>query len=266
MINNDPKIKALIYEDVVARLAADRGVSIQEARVIISEMSFSSYCKMLNEAITPPSGQTIGPTSQNSQGPAQKAPQNSQQQPQQSGAKNIKAIWPGQGAPMEVGMTVGLKGPAGAPVPGQVSQVDLSAKGVKVKNPTTGKDEWYNNADIQPFMAQAGAPGQQQQGQQQTTTEDEELGRLLELAGLKEDASGGTSCAGAMGAGTPQPLGGMKRRQATDEEVKDEYTRTEPVKSIIGDTKPNQNIGQLSARLAASGKKTASRQNNGLRK
>lgn len=259
MINNDPKIKALIYEDVVARLASERNISVSDARTIISEMSFSTYCKLIEAAtITPPSGQTIapGPQSQQSQ-----APQQNQQQ-KQSGANNIKAIWPGQGAPMEVGMTVGLKGPNGAPIPGQISKVDLAAKGVMVKNPTTGKDEWFNDSDIQPFMAQANTPGQQQQ---QPTTEDDGLGRLLELAGIKEDASGGASCAGGI-AVAPTALGGVKRRQATDEELKQEYTRKEAPKTIVGDTKPNQNIGQLSATLAANGAKTASRKNNGFKR
>ena len=226
--------------------------------------SFREYVSEAGAMITPPSGQTIAPSGSSGTGdPSQAAP----------GPSNVKSIWPGKGSPVEVGMTVGLKGPNGLPVAGQVSQVDMSAKGVKVKNPTTGQDEWANIDTLQPYMAQ-GQQGTQpnqstQQAQQntvQTTTEDADLMRLKELAGIKENCSAGATGAGAI-AVAPTAMGKMKRRQETDEAMlKKEYTPKEAAKTIVGDTKPNQASGQLSANLAATGIKTASRANNGRKR
>lgn len=211
-------------------------------------MSFSEYHK-LSEAganITPPSGQTISPS-----GPSQQKAPAAQNGPQQT-----KSVWPGKGAPVEVGMTVGLKGPNGLPVPGTVSQVDASAKGVKVRNPTTGQEEWSNMDTLEPFMAQQGSGNQSQQI---------DLQRLQELAGIKENCSGGATGAGAI-AIAPAPTGKVKRRQETSEQAPVEYTPKEAPKTIVGDTKPNQASGKLSADLAARGKKTASRINNGRKR
>jgi hypothetical protein len=224
--------------------------------------SFREYVAEAGAMITPPSGQTIAPTGSSGSG------SNSTAAP---GGSNVKSIWPGNGAPVEVGMTVGLKGPNGMPVPGQVSQVDMGAKGVKVKNPTTGQDEWANIDTLQPFMAQGGQQGTQpnqpaQQQTTQTTTEDADLIRLKELAGIRENCSAGATGAGAI-AIAPAAMGKVKRRQETDEAMlKKEYTPKESAKTIIGDTKPNQASGQLSANLAATGIKTASRSNNGRKR
>jgi len=261
MINNDLKINALKYGDIVQQLANSRCIHISEARQLIADMSFSEYCA-LAETITPPSGQTIGPT-----GPTT-APTNSGQAtkvPTQN-SSNVKAIWPGKGAPVEVGMTVGVKGPNGVPVPGTISQVDQSAKGVKIKNPTTGQDEWANMDALEPFMAQAGQPGQvPAPGQQATTEDDRQLSRLRELAGIKEMCSSGATGAGSI-AIVAQPMGGIKRRQPTEEQFKKEYERKEAPKTIVGDTKPHQASGELSSNLAVRGKKTASRSNNGFKR
>jgi hypothetical protein len=146
----------LIYGDIIKRIAEQRDVGEHEARNILSQLSFRKYNEIVIEAtptaIVPPSGQAVGPSAVNQQSQAPKS---------KDAPTNVKAIWPGAGAPVEVGMTVGLTGPAGVPVPGAVSQVDLSAKGVKVKNPTTGQDEWRNIDELEPFMAgsQNGAPG-----------------------------------------------------------------------------------------------------------
>ena len=45
-----------------------------------------------------------------------------------------------------------------------------------------------------------------------------------------------------------------------------EYVPKEAAKTIVGDTKPNQASGELSATLAANGKRTASRINNGIKR
>jgi len=253
MIKNDHIIQSIAYGDAVRKLAELRGIGLTEARQEISRMGFKEYHTFVNEAganITPPSGNPLGPTTP--QGQAQKAPAASK------GPQQIKSIWPGQGAPVEVGMTVGLKDPKGLPVPGQVSQVDMSANGVKVKNPTTGKDEWMNTDELQPFMAQQ-EPGTPEPGEQQ------DLQRLRELAGIQENCSGGATGAGAI-AIAPAPLGRMKKREPAEEALKKEYTPREAAKTIIGDTKPNQASGELSATLAANGRKTASRINNGIKR
>jgi hypothetical protein len=265
--------KVIFFNEIVSKVMEAHNLSFDLAKEKVLGLSFTEYHKLvetvnLGEAITPPSGQTIGPT-----GPGTGTPTNTSQAanaPQQNA--NMKSIWPGKGAPVEVGMTVGTKGPNGMPVPGQISQVDMGAKGVKIKNPTTGQDEWTNMDDLEPFMAN-GQPGNTQPaaaGQDSSTVatameEAKQLARLRELSGIKENCSAGATGAGSI-AIAPAALGGMKKRQATDEEVKKEYTPKEAPKTIVGDTKPNQASGELSSTLAANGKKTASRFNNGYKK
>lgn len=213
-----------------------------------------TFKQYVQEAIPAPSGQTIAPTGTTGTN-------------QQSSGLNGGGAksWPGKGSPLEVGMTVGLKGPNGLPVPGQISQVDAAAKGVKVKNPTTGQDEWMNNDTLMPFMTNGQQPPITDQGIQQPSIQENDLQRLRELAGIKENCSAGATGAGSIAIANV-PMGGMKKRQHTEEDLKKEYTRTGPPKTIIGDTKPAQASGELSATLAANGKKTASRKNAGMRK
>ena len=252
------KLKSLA---VAMILADNRNIGLEEATTQLSNMSFKEYHNILegNTTIVPPSGNTIDPSTAPASNTTQAA-----NGPQQA-PSNVKSIWPGAGAPVEVGMTVGLKGPNGVPVPGQVSQVDMAAKGVKVKNPTTGQEEWANLNALEPFAANTqpnpGAPATTQP----TTEEASDLKRLRELAGIKENCSAGATGAGAI-AVAPAATGAMKRRQATDEQLKKEYTPKEAPKTIVGDTKPFQASGQLSATLAANGKKTASRINNGRKR
>ena len=107
-----------------------------------------------------------------------------------------------------------------------------------------------------------------QQGQQPPPVAESEfhseLSRLRELAGISEDASCGATGAGAI-AMAPSSMGKVKRRQPVDEVQAKEYTPG-PQKTVVGDTKPNQASGELSATLAANGKKTASRINNGFKR
>lgn len=246
-------VDSIINEDMIKKLADIRCIEISEAREIFSNLSFSEYCK-LSEAsadITPPSGQQIGPTVNAPSSPV----------------TGIKSVWPGKGTPVNVGMTVGLKGPSGLPVPGQVSQVDLSANGVKVKNPTTGQDEWTNMDSLEPYVAnqQQQATTQQASSQPQVTAEEQHLRRLQELAGISENCSAGATGAGAI-AIAPTSLGSVQKRRPTEEGIDKEYTPKEAPKTIIGDTKPSQASGELSATLAANGKKTAARKNNGFKK
>jgi hypothetical protein len=264
MMKDDKIIRSLMYGDIVKQIANEKNIGLTEARLLLSQMSFTQYHNLVEASadITPPSGNPLGPTS----GSQQKTGQ------AQTGPSQVKAIWPGKGAPVEIGMTVGLKGPNGLPIPGQVSQVDMNSKGVKIKNPTTGQDEWRNTDELEPFMA-SGQPGQQGQNIQpgtqpgtQPTVEDAQLNRLRELAGIKENCSAGATGAGGI-AVAPMPMGTVKRRQETDEQAPPkEYTPRGPAKTIVGDTKPHQASGELSANLAARGKKTASRKNNGFKK
>lgn len=306
MIKNDPKIVSLMYGNMVEDLMKSNDIGIDEARKMISEMSFLEYrnaleatlvqpsndfstvkatypnpsqvqqtaelepgedeqMTMKKEDITPPSGDTIGPSSSGT---------NTGNQTTSSGTSapaGVTSLWPGHGAPVSVGMTVGLKGPEGLPVPGQITQVDNGAKGAKVRNPTTGQEEWANLSNLQPYMAQGGkqsqpaAPAQPNLNQQMTTEDDEMLLRLRELAGIKETCSAGATGAGSI-AIAPSAMGNIKRRSYPVTELKTEYTPKEAAKTIIGDTKPNQASGELSANLAASGKSTASRINNGRKR
>lgn len=258
MLRNNPQIVQLMYGDTVNKLVDIKGITLQEARQEISKMSFSQYLSLLEASadITPPSGQKISPA-----GPSA-SPTATTQGPQKAPSK-AQVMWNGPGSPIEQGMTVGLKGPNGLPVAGEITQVDQTANGVKVKNPTTGQEEWHGNDDLQPFAGGNTVPGATNQaaGLRQMA---EDLKRMKQLAGISEDASGGASCAGGI-ATAPAAMGNVKRRQSVEEGPSEEYT-PDVAKTVAGDTKPNQASGRLSANLAARGKKTASRTNNGFRK
>lgn len=257
MIKNDLIINSMAHGYSVENIAENRGIDVADARKVLTSMSFKQFLEEAN--ITPPSGQTIGPSANNTQPSAQPGTQ--------TPAPNGKPMWAGKGAPVQTGMTVGLKGPDGLPVPGEVAQVDTSSKGVKVKNPTTGQTEWQNMDALEPFLAQGQAGGlPAQQPNQQATAEDAQLRRLKELAGVAENCSAGATGAGGIAVANTS-MGSMNRRQPTEETaLKKEYTPKGPPKTIIGDTKPNQATGQLSANLAATGMKSAGRANNGFKR
>ena len=260
--------KIALFNELIRNVMENENLDWNSAKEKVYGMTFADYHNLI-EGITPPSGQTIGPT-----GPSN-TPNTSQAASSPSQVTNgAKSIWPGKGAPVEQGMTVGLKGPNGVPVPGEISQVDLGAKGVKVKNPTTGQEEWTNIDALEPFQANTGGsgapPGNQPTATNSatitTTTEhSQQLSRLRELAGIKENCSAGATGAGSI-AIAPAAMGGIKKRQPTDEELKKEYVPKEAAKTIVGDTKPNQASGELSSNLAIRGKKTASRTNNGFKR
>ncbi len=267
MLSNNSKITELMYESPAAIYARLNGVTLNEAEDKVKTLSFAEYHSLVEASadITPPSGKTIAPTSFRSSAAGQ-GQDTVQSTSSPSSTSNIKASWPGGDAPIEQGMTVGLKGPNNVPVPGEVTQVDGPARGVKVKNPTTGQEEWYSNDDINPFMANGTAPQTPATAPQQPqVAEDLELSRMLHLAGIKENCSGGATGAGAI-AIAPAAMGSMKKRQGVDEAPAKEYTPKEPAKTIVGDTKPHQASGELSANLAVRGKKTASRTNNGFKR
>jgi hypothetical protein len=261
MLTNNPDIHDIAYGSTIDKISEINGISIQESKEKLSKMTFTEYVTLLEIGanITPPSGQPIGTTGTTGT--------NTPSANGQSVAGNVKAIWPGKGAPVEVGMTVGLKDTSGLPIPGEVSHVDMAAKGAKIKNPKTGKEEWVNLDTLQPFMAQGNQVTQPQQtaSTQPTVQEDKDIQRLRTLAGIAENCSAGATGVGAI-AMAPTSMGKVQKREKTEEEHKVEYTPKGPAKSIIGDTKPFQATGKLSADLAANGKKTASRANNGFKK
>jgi hypothetical protein len=254
--------------------ARDRQATIQntdqpgQSGVIQSGNKGMMQGGLKQEDITPPSGDTITPSSTAGAGTNQTSASG------QDAPGGATSLWPGHGAPVQVGMTVGLKGPSGLPVPGQITQVDNGAKGAKIKNPTTGQEEWANLKNLQPYMAGGGKqalpaaptqPNLTNPGAQMTAEDNEALGRMRQLAGIQETCSAGATGAGAI-ATAPMAMGTIKRRPQAIDELKTEYRQKEPAKTIIGDTKPNQASGKLSADLAATGKPAAGRTNAGRRR
>ncbi len=258
MLNN-PDINDLMYESAINKLAKLNNISILESKKLIASMSFIQYYNLLEAGsnIVPPSGQTIGPSAAQ---PAQQSPQNRQQNTQVNTRQQNTQMnatqpiqqnsWKGTGNPIQQGMTVGLNSQDGQPSSGQITQIDNSSGSVKVKDSTTGQENWYKNEDLQP-------------GDQQASQVAEDLKRMKHLAGIKENCSSGTTGAGSV-AVAPMAMGNIKKRQDIEEGPSDEYTPT-TAKTVVGDTKPSQASGRLSANLAARGKKTASRKNNGIK-
>jgi hypothetical protein len=226
---------------MVHKIAQERCIGLTEARLLISQMSFKQY-RDLSEAsadIVPPSGKPLSPTGPGGAPPAAANPPGQQSQPAAT---------------------------APAPAAPATPQGKADPRGVQVRNPVTGKMEW-----MQPSNAMAGkVPGQPAQpgmppASAQQMAEDKDLARMRQLAGIKEDGSCGGTGAGAI-AIAPMPMGGVKRRQPTNEQQPKEYTAKEAPKTIVGDTKPGQASGELSANLAVRGKKSASRIHNGFKK
>lgn len=239
MIFNDRVINQMIDGDVLQLIAETHGVDDAQARNILSKMSFLEHMR-LREAITPPSGLKVGTP------PTANKPQANGTTNKPAGTKPDAKMWNNPNAPITPGMTVGVNSDNGDTTPMQVSQVDQNASGVKVKDPVTGKETWYNKEQLATL------------GVNETDAQaDEQLERILELAGVKETASAGATSAGAI-ASAPSPSKGT-RRHTEETALQPEHTRKTPYKTIIGDTKPSQASGQLSANLAASGKRTANR-------
>lgn len=232
-IVDDKQIARMKHGDIMEQIAAHRGVSVDEARKILPQLSFSQYMEITEAGIVPPSGNPVG-----------------SQQPTKPPGVPPKPKWPGNGAPVEKGMMVDVPDDKGVPSPGEVVQVDASAKGIKVKNPITGQLEWQNLDSLTANQST------------QVTEHDRDLSRLRTLAGIGESMTSGATGAGSI-AVSPVSVGKMQTRETA---LKKEYTSKGPAQTIIGDTKPSQASGELSANLAASGKKTASRTNNGFRK
>ena len=238
MILNDSQIDMMINGNILDTIAERHGVDAVQARSILSEMSFLEYMSLTENTVTPPSGQQVGSKSSGT-GTTSTAPNNK--------------MWANPNTPITAGMTVGVKDPKGQVMPMQVSQVDQNASGVKVRDMTTGKEEWYNKEQL---VTMGMTTENDDNG---VTGEDEaELTRILELAGISEMSSAGSSCAGAIATG-PTAMGATRKRSQESVSLDNEHKRETPYKSIIGDTKPAQASGQLSANLAASGKPTARR-------
>ena len=266
MLSNNSKIKELLYENAVSKLASIRKISLSESARAISVMSFSDYLSLLEATadIIPPSGQQVG------QQPNVVSAATTPTQPQLTtppSQKTVQVVPQVQGEEQEDEVTEDTSAfsntynrgdkvdtPLGTGTIVDVSpDVNVSCKvHVKLDDPSrAGEDGKYK--DTYTFTTDM-----------LTRMQSPEIARMKQLAGIKEDSSAGASCAGAI-ATVATPLKGVQRRQPVDESPKQEYTPT-VAKTIIGDTKPNQATGKLSANLAAAGKKTASRNKNGLRR
>jgi hypothetical protein len=253
MIKDDLKIQDLMYGNAVKKLADMHNIGLTEARLMLSQMSFKEYSK-LSEAsagLTPPSGSAIGPSVTGTQpSPVQQSMQKSTQ-PANGPKPGQPNLWSGKG-PMVAGSTVGVRGPDGNVIPGEVQKVNDATKGVTIIDPQTGQPQDYNMEDIVGLGAE----------NQQPTMEDVDLARLLHLAGIKEDCSAGATGAGGI-AVAAKPMGKVQRRADPIEEGPSLEHPEIGTETIAGDTKPSQASGRLSANLAVRGKNTASRRNNG---
>ncbi len=267
------KIKTLAASLI---LSETKGITVEEAMSELSKLSFKEYYNLIEAgtSIVPPSGQPIG-----TQNPASR-PATNQPTRQQPG----QPIRPGQQQQMQPGqqqqMQPGQPPIPGAPPvpgqqpmqPGQQQQMQPGQPPIPGAPPVPGQQPMQPGQQP-PVPGAPLAPGQQPPvpgaplapGQQQPTEEEVHLARLRELAGIRENCSAGATGASAI-AIAPAVMGSVKRRQSTDEELKKEYTAKEAPKTIVGDTKPAQASGQLSANLAASGMKSASRINNGRKR
>ena len=226
--------------------------------------TFLEYYQALNppideETIVPPSGKTIGPSAPApapapTAAPAPKPANQPSTTSQPSAEKQpgtAAPVWSGQGN-IEKGMTVNLE-IDGKSMPQKVVNVDTFKQSVEVEDPTKpGKTTVYNQRDIKP--GQAGLE------------ESQELLRLRQLAGINESASAGATGAGNIAVAMSETGSMIRRRTTTEQRWAKEYTPSGPAKTIVGDTKPGQASGELSANLAANKKPTASRTNNGRKK
>lgn len=247
MIKNDKFINSLLYDDVVKVICERDNLSETDARAKLSSMSFSEYCHLIEQPITPPSGQALGPST-----PKQTTTTPQIDTMKSDDEKETVVGWSGVG-PITPGITVGLQHDTNKVIPGKVEKVDNATKTVTVLNPTTNKTEVYSNTDprIQKFMAKK---------EVEQTTED--LKRLKHLAGIVETSSAGAVSAGNIAVAVKELDNNgelIRRRSKTEEKWSKEYKGLPGNKTIVGDTKPNQAIGELSANLVANNKVSAAR-------
>jgi hypothetical protein len=255
MIKNDPVIQNMLYGNILKKISEEQNASPEQARKIFGNMTFLEYIQKQTpelvgeQTITPPSGQAIGPTS--APAPTSTTNQQAEKQP-----KPAPKTWSGTG-PLQQGMMVSVKNmpdQAGKPpMPMSVTKFDQATGQVEVEDPTRpGQKTSYNIKDIGTYTA--------------ATTESIELARLKTLAGIAESCSAGATGAGNISVAIGETGSMIRRRTTTEERWAREYTPRESAKTIVGDTKPAQASGELSANLAANGKPTASRTRNGFKK
>jgi len=255
MIKNDPVIQNMIHGDILKKIAEEHKASPSQSKKIFGSMSFLEYIQyqtpelVAEQNITPPSGQTIGTAT----GPTSTSTTN---QPSAQQPKPAPKTWSGTG-PLQKGMMVTVKNMSGQagkpPMPMSVTTFDQSTGQVEVEDPTRpGQKTSYNIKDIGAYAT--------------ATTESAELSRLKQLAGISESCSSGATGAGNIAVAIGETGSMIRRRTTTEERWAREYTPRESAKTIVGDTKPAQASGELSANLAANGKKTASRTRNGFKK
>jgi hypothetical protein len=255
MIKNDPVIQNMLYGNILQKIAEEHDTSPEESKKIFGNMSFLEYVQyqtpelVSEQNITPPSGQAIGPAAAPASAPSTTEPAEKQPKP-------APKTWSGTG-PLQQGMMVSVKNmpdQAGKPpMPMSVTKFDQATGQVEVEDPTRpGQKTSYNIKDIGTYTA--------------ATTESIELARLKTLAGIAESCSAGATGAGNIAVAIGETGSMIRRRTTTEERWAREYTPRESAKTVVGDTKPAQASGELSANLAANGKKTARRTRNGFKK
>jgi hypothetical protein len=190
--------------------------------------------------------------------------------PQSPLAKGQAAASGGLPTPPTVGQTVNVPGPNNLPIPIQITRIDANNNTVRYKSPITGQDEDIGVDKLTPATSGNSSPESNNAvagtgTATQPTQESKDIARMRQLAGIAEDCSGGATGAGSI-AIAPVAMGKMKKRQYPEESLKVEYKPKTAAKTIIGDTKPAQASGKLSADLAASGKVSAGRINNGRKR
>jgi hypothetical protein len=264
MLSNNPKITDLQFNDSISKLHENKDKA--HVRKLISEMSFRDYHDVAEASadIVPPSGNTITPTVAATTGTTQPPVANGVQVP---GSANSSAN--GVNSMLNTDQTI----QGGQPVirPGttpalnnnqQLAQQQAQQPG-NINEPSSQLGQPLNN---QQQSSLNGVPTQSGTAQQEPmTSEEQDIQRMRQLAGIKENASAGATGSGGI-ATAATPLGKTVRRQRTYEQPKVEYTPKEAAKTIAGDTKPNQAAGKLSADLAARGQVSAGRTNNGFKK
>jgi hypothetical protein len=257
MIKKGSIINQLMYESVIDIIAEKNKVSLEEAKSILSSMSFKDYYAITEQNITPPSGQTLGPSN------ITKQSMSSTTTATPPDEKEEEVVgWTGVG-PITQGVTVGLQHDRNKIVPGKVEKVDVSNKTITILDPTTNKPQVYSNSDprIQKFMVKTGTTQKPTAPPTTPTQTTEEISRLKHLAGIVENSSAGAVSAGNVAVAIKElgDGGQLLRRSKTEERWAKEYKKPPGNKTIVGDTKPSQASSELSANLVANNKVSASR-------
>lgn len=276
MLTNNYTITSLAHDDMLKVIADQYGISISEASEVVKQLSFKEYNTLLEangDRANIPSPSGIAPIGGD---PASKTqnitPSGTQTTP--GSANSIPPTNKNTVVTFNAGDKVSSTDASGKALDYEVVSQDNSKGTAVVRDTVSGQEQTHNLQDLTPTDKTAIHTGQpkpaRSNGQiqnpfqqalsaatqltQSATYDDKELTRILELAGIKETASCGSTGAGSI-ASIAQPMGTVQKRHKQVEVVTD--------KTIQGKIDPNAATGELSRRLADRKMKTASRKNNG---